>query len=857
MKEMNRRQRQGWLGLVLPLLLVGTLLVANSVRAEENQATIAAFEALLSLPQTQPPEGGWDYSPPPGFVVEENNEEQVLISWLKKQKKMGADLNAVRHGGTMLHHAIRARMVDTVSWLLANGADPLKTVERDALELAIAYPQEEIFKILVKRPALVDPRRDGLYRAWKAVLENPQDGGLEKLIKVGVLLPEGKNRQLLLTDALGVGNVRLIKALTEANPDHALRAKTRSVDEDIEVADQRLPQPIFLSLIDKAGTSNEVDRLFQLRIRRPFDNAAFATQTVRRVLWWSLFRSAPTAVTIRTFERMPNIALAASFKDEEVLSMWWRWWSRLSARDRSIVMTRWGVLSLSDPEAFLKATIKGAYWFDQNEKNSDVAAAWGELLTRLRPPLPEGIQGKLWMFVPQTHRLALLQLGYRPSSEELRWWIDRNTPELIHAFWPKMLSIRPEIGRNSHELLFQPVAEGSVYYCLNRWSIEKALPLTSSALPPSRPYAMEAGCWYAMPEKIQQTLLSRRWVTPPPQVAKGRIVPNEQQCRFRPTPAWRRALSGVHSLATDEGDSLSVEAVMAVGVPNEKDCVLLAWGGNAGGRKFIDDDSFEGKRRLTPCADGDYAVAILRLKGEQIKATLQKDLPFPGFMAPIRDTNGGKDYWLGGNEGLGGCGQTPPVLFEFEATAGQAATLRALPTTHPTMQAILALCQSKDISECFSDSHSVSAADQRSYPDQGAGLATFADMHWNSERKAFVKAVLDFKLESLAAMKAEGVFPHWITDALSAVSKSSLSLDEKRRRAAWLFRDHALLRVALTTQMLDGLVEWLPREDWGVIIKEGPEHLNSLLYSAKTKGKKDLACRFSTALKQPCGRREE
>lgn len=226
-------------------------------------------------------------------------------------------------------------------------------------------------------------------------------------------------------------------------------------------------------------------------------------------------------------------------------------------------------------------------------------------------------------------------------------------------------------------------------------------------------------------------------------------------------------------------------------------------------------------------------------------------------MTLIRDIKDGKRYWLGGNEGLGGCGKTPPALFRFEAAEGRVATLRTLPNTHPAMQALLTQCQGKELLECLGDHPPPDAVDQRVYPDQSGGLAAFADSHWDTERKAFVGAVLDFKPDVLIAMKAAGVFPHWVTDALSAVSASSLPLAEKRRRVAWLFRDRALLRAALASQMLDGLVEWLPREDWGPIIKEGPEHLSSLLYAAKTKGKEGLACRFATALKQPCGQKDE
>ncbi|MDR2014524.1 MAG: ankyrin repeat domain-containing protein [Azoarcus sp.] len=844
-------------------LLLG-LLTASALPtlawAEENQATIVAFEALLSLSQTQPPEDengyrGWGHEAPPGFVFEEGSEEAALIAWLKKQKKNGADLNAMRHGGTMLHHVIRAGMVNTVSWLLANGADPLIEGEHDALELALTHQQEKIFNLLVKRPGVLDAQRDGLYRAWLAVVANRSGWGWQKLVDARVPLPAGKSAQLLLDDALRAGNVRLVRALTEADPDRALRAKAQSADEDIEIADQRLAQPIFLSLIGQARSDDEVDRLFRLRIRRPFDDPAFANQAVRNALW------TPNSASLRTFERMPDAALLEAFKDKGALYRWWQWLSHLPEKDdRAAAMARWGDLPLRKPEELLMAAAKGI-WFDRNEKDPNAAAAWGEMLAKLRSPLPEGVQGKLWMFVPQAHRLTLLKLGYRPSSQELRWWIDNNDMELILAFWPEILAIRPEIGRTSHELLFDPGADGSGYYCIS-WRAEKALPLTAAATSPEKPYTMEAACWYQASDTMRHTLLNLGWVIPPSPEMAGRVVLDKQQCAFQSSAAWRRALAGVRWLTTRDGESIPVDVLLAAAVPGERDCVLLVWGGFPGGRLFIDEDSFEGTYRLTPCADGNYATEIWRLRNGQIDSVLQKNLPFPGGMTLIRDTSDGKQYWLGGNEPLGTCGQKPPQLFQFETVDGQAATLRALPKTHPTMQALLSQCHGEEheLLECLGYSYSPPAADiadARVYPEQGYGMGWFADAHWNAERQAFVDAVLEFKPDVLSAMKADGVFPHWITDALSAVSASSLPVAEKRRRTAWLFRDRSLLRSALEPQMLDGLLDWLPREDWGPIIQEGPSFLSTLRYAAEQKGKTSLACLFATALKQPCQRKEE
>lgn len=844
--------------------IAGILLALTpALAAEDNQASIAAAEALLSLPQTQPPEGGWTHEPPPGFNADESDQETSLIEWLKEQKNQGADLNIVRHGGTLLHHAIRAGLVDTAFWLMKNGADPLKEAEHDSLELALVHRQDAIFKRLIKYPGMLDGRRQGIYQVWNVALSNRAEGWIDQLIEAHVPVPLGKNRQALLNDALRTGDMRLIHALTAPDPDRILRSGSEPDDADIETMDRRLPKPVFPFLIRHAASAAEVDRLFRLRIRRPWDDPGFATETVRAIVWRDhTGAAAPHAVPIM-LERLPDSALLLALRDESVFSLWWRWLSTLPRRERALAMAHWGDLPQREPEAILKAATKGAYWFDQNEKNPNAAEAWGELLASLRPPLPASVQGKLWMFVPQAHRLTLLGLGYRPSSEELRWWLERNNQKTIDAFWPQMLSIRPEIGKRLLELAFEPVEPGSDYYCPIRWETTKVLALAGQTRPPAKPYAMEAGCWFGAEEEFRQTLLSRGWVRPPAAVAAGRIEANREQCSSLRFPKqWKKLLIDLEKSRSPliDGETTQPDSLMAITIPGEEDCIVLAWGGNAGGRIFYDDDSFEGMRRLTPCTDDVGASALFRWQNGRIEKYAQDYSSYLGDIIPIRDNQDGKHYWVGRNNNQGGCGQTPPELLTIDTNDGQPPQLRALPMTHPAMQALLTQCrETSDFGTCLGlTTEEAGTGDQRRYPEPLYGIASFSDLHWNAERKKFVDAVLDFRLDILKAMKEEGIFPHWITDAMAAVSSSSLPLAEKRRRTAWLFRDRALLGAALQSEVLGNLVEWLPPEDWRPIIETSPDQLlHSLMQSAETQQKPRLACRFASALKMPCKRKSQ
>ena len=127
--------------------------------AFSGRQTDQAFAALLSMPGAGPEQGSWDFPPAGDF---EATSETALIAFLTKKQKAGADLNAYRHLGTLLHHAIRAGQVATAQWLLAHGADPRKKVlesGQDALGLAETYQRSELVRLLQTRYGMKQPRR--------------------------------------------------------------------------------------------------------------------------------------------------------------------------------------------------------------------------------------------------------------------------------------------------------------------------------------------------------------------------------------------------------------------------------------------------------------------------------------------------------------------------------------------------------------------------------------------------------------------------------------------------------------------------------------------------------------------------
>ena len=143
------RVAPGW---TRPAILAMVLLAsAFSAGAESADATDDAFGILLAMPGVQPKPGGWIVS------QEAAKDETDLIARLRDLKKEGANFNAVRHGGTLLAHAIRAGKDRTALWLLRNGAGTRKLLSKDdenADDLARKYQRAAVVEVLEGRYGL-------------------------------------------------------------------------------------------------------------------------------------------------------------------------------------------------------------------------------------------------------------------------------------------------------------------------------------------------------------------------------------------------------------------------------------------------------------------------------------------------------------------------------------------------------------------------------------------------------------------------------------------------------------------------------------------------------------------------------
>lgn len=827
-------------------------------------ATIEAFDALLSLPQTQPDDGGWNHVAPSDFNVEKG--EAGLIRYLAKQKKNGADVNQTRHTGTMLHHAIRGGLNKTALWLIANGADPQKSLEgsegqTDALTIAVQYRRWPVIDALLKLPKFkLADRSSKRLNDWRAVYGKDEQVTIGKLLERHLPLPTGKDGEILLYEALQAHWMALVLALTDAGVTRALaegipygtqpQTKNALTISDVKAADSRLASPVFPYLISHLSTTDDVTMIWQANLRLPFHDQAFTRDVILRTVTPLLSPPVQRAV----LERIPRDALKAALEDEKIFGPWVRWTINLPEPN-----CEWALAILDEqikkrPAALLIALVKNTTYYNENQHSANLDAGWARLLSTVSSPLPPETNGKLWMFVPNQSRTTLLKLGYRPTAEELSHWLVYTNKDLVRTLWPQLKATMPEIIGRIHESLLAPFKAPAHGGCdssgVHRETWEKAQMLIDGGARPRKPALIDAGCRALTDPEILTGLEKAGMIGSAPSIDSGRFVLDTDHCRFTPNALWRRALLKDRTLpGRNPSESTPIEGIQTIDVPGEAECALLVWGGSAGGRVFIDEDGFTGVNRLTPCGDGNHATAIWRNVHGTIRQSIfdEREPAIQGITA-IRDTKTSEQFFLAGGIGQGTCGQTPSILLTWNHAQVAEPALRTVPREHEVLQALLQQCSPAKISDCFANGPPESEGNQSEY--------SFIDQNWAKDRSAFLDAVLELDYDALRAARKVGIFPRWIAQAIDAVSQSNLSLAEKRRRIAWLFRDAEQLKAAIGEgYWMDALIPWLPMEDWAPIfkiLKTSPSWLEHLRFEADRQGKKNLACRFAIAMQRSC-----
>lgn len=283
-------------------------------------------------------------------------------------------------------------------------------------------------------------------------------------------------------------------------------------------------------------------------------------------------------------------------------------------------------------------------------------------------------------------------------------------------------------------------------------------------------------------------------------------------CRLQVDDALRSAL------ADNEFADPVLEYAVPVQVKEFADCQWLFVGGRfQGTRSWTEHDFFEGTtERRTNAADGNR-IATFWNTGQ--KRLIDSGLvPDNGELFTLQQS-GQVEAWIVASGISDMNWRAEWNVFQARVQPDSTLVLTPLPEAHPARVRLIAQCGGDLVLDGCDALKSVLGNAEGAPQSELGGLAVFVDMYWPQEKQSFLTALLENDRAALNRMRHQGLFGHWLSEGLQSVSKaSSLSLMEKRRRAAWVLASSNPASV-YDDLTLASLVSWLPPEDWRPIVK--------------------------------------
>lgn len=851
------------------MLLMGG--VAAATRFDDG-ATEEAFAALLQMPG---PPDAWHPASSDGTTPMSQDE---LIAALADWKQEGANFNAYRHKGPLLHHALRLDQQKIALWLLRHGADPTLTIElssigkTDALGLAIHKGQWHVVDAMLALPAY--KRLSAAELTERYLPGNPQ--ALSELMARGFAPPTGLTGSCMLAYELHRGSFadasklpattvppvassiveeRLHNVCEAYGPDVGIVPPTMASLDPAVLAklDSHLVEPLFPYVVPLLRQPADVDALFALPIRKPSTPAALAAAVADQI--------APTPVGVARAHLPADVRLALAKRLDKAA-----FGALLSTDDR---LYGWLVQAANEsPQRFAEflALVSDETLAAHSESaasvvpaNKTAASMWKSLLARTTLRLDrDAAPVDLLTRVPTTSWPELFARGYRPGRPPSRErpsdvdaWIQAASIEDVRAGWPVIAA---------HD---RPLADGIVGRLVwkRRWDMVSECP--SAADVPKlqtlldlgaarRAWPVPAAC-RSQGGTIGVAGIDALGVVAPPDAADGhRFVLDPTPCKVATGPQWAQALLE----ANKAGD---VDAVQAIAMPGASTCALLVTTGHGVNRLSLHDDSFEsGESEAGGCGDSTFDGALLSEDQGRISTTQAGEGGSNGVLA-MRDTRTGKRYLWARAQGGSTCGvESPSRVFAWTTQIPNGLDPLRLDT--PESMAVDLQCTDPD--DCFGAHH---VASDGWLPEGTYELNAFMNTFYAENHTDYLAAVDALDKDRLKSVEAAGVNWPWTAEALVALNASPRSLPEKRLRVAWLFRDSERLRHAVSSYEHDDefvtLLTWLPHEDWKPLLRalvdksEGEDpnwHLRSLATKAADKNLPEIACQLWRSAGDDC-----
>lgn len=900
-----RDEQRNWLrtrdaSLALEAVMRARLAALRNALALLSTPTDDAFDALLSMPTAKPSEGEWEIIAPDDFSPE---DEAALIRYLALQVKRGAKVNAYRHYGTLLQHAIRAGLNSTALWLLGHGADPGMLVQedtRDALQLAIAYRRWNVFEALLNAPLYARMPPPALAEViWPAALASPES--VTYLLTHKQPLPAGTVGQCMLEYALTNLNFQLVRALPERTPlrignaqddtrtgtmaklrylcmdrknDYywaAQPGKTKLAQltsAELEAADARLSVPILPYLLPAVATNEDAQRLSRIKLKRPFEQTEFTSQVLNGALRFPY----PPGATRTLLQSISSNVLRSALDNKAMMETWIARFRGESPADLAWALDAPSATVLN---AHAIPALKAMARKDDKVNAAMLEKAWPVLLARLRGPLVgAGIPELLDAGLPVSSWPLLFKLGYRPTDNEVNRLLQTATLAQLRQAWPILAIAQPALPAHAVERMLEPYLPGHCNGAISDADVDKVKYLLALGVQVRQRLILCARARQGDAQQAYTALLATGIIAPATQApvpgtaaapAPVKLVADHQlQCRIEVNEAVRGALvDGM--IGTSE--RVKIESLQAIDFPGDARCALVVSGSTLSNLDFGDEQpgSFDAGPTPEPnpsCPDPTIVKEVWRLRDGKIDIGTFDVGAYTDIEAPVRDAASGRRYFVA-TEYHGKCGQDINYLAGWVNEGGHQ-QLKALAPDTPAARAYERQCaQASDTVDCFGDPTSA-GADAGPPAWSARTPRDFADTHFKAERDAFVKAVLAMDKTHLQADQKAGIFASWRLAAMAQVAASALDAQQKRRRMEWLLDSPARAVDIMQVEPSGGangispfglIVAWLPPSAWDdliVRITGRSSLLDPLRAAAAEQGHHALACRLSKAFQRSC-----
>ena len=776
-------------------ILMFCMLVGTCAHANPAQATDEAFAALLSMPAAAPQNGYWDFPVPADFQAK---TESGLILYLANKQKEGADFNAYRHFGTLLHHAIRAGQTHVAIWLLEHGADPHKPLlgtQTDALELSQKYGIKKLSDILVVK-----------YGLTVKVTGNDVN-------PAGIPTREPLSNESKLAAELAQARRSLYRfsmiAITEAGtPQHLPPAK-----EQIAawlVLKSKMSSAFYSNVMDDDET---LASLVRLTARSPVE----LNKELGSISADVVNRHGKAAVTELAMQSRRSVSTGPNPKvSYTVPAQSWRTLWQFLKRP----------LEYGTPPG-LAGNIQSELWpelFASGYANHDPNTALGCMLAEISAEDLKLAWSRLIESFPTIRQAspAMVLDSYRMvASKGYCWSWEKEETQ-------KKLLFLTSVGVKAH-------VSGLIGKELENESPEflaALAPFIQSDQSVKKPRFVDyqPNCKFELDAVWNKQLL--------PAVRDQETIelidlPGESECAL--------LIGGYQRSDYPAGDQDSFTGAGSNPTPSCPDPTdeYEVWHrkGDRIERLHTDMGHDSGAPLLMPVKDAATGQLLYLDSGVQDGPCFPKQrLPF-------------LFEWKKTSDGLTFAKSNAPsfdnALFE-QCSDQDELVCRGITMLAPGSESAGELEQS-------------TLSDRNDAYFAAATMSSFVRIFRAEQHTQYLDAIESLDKNVLKTLMVEGVPGDWTAEAIRQIGTSGLPLPEKRKRIAWIFSDHAQLANALNYDVLNSLVDWLPHEDWTPIFKvigQPPSddyQLASLRQHAHDKQLNQLACDIDHVRGLICG----